>query len=35
MSDEVAGRLIDLASCVEFIEKGGNLIRVKSEVDPE
>jgi 2,5-furandicarboxylate decarboxylase 1 len=35
VADEVAQRLVDLNACVEFLEGSGNLIRVKSEVDPE
>jgi len=34
MSEEVAKRLVDLTSCIEYLEKTGNLVRVKSEVDP-
>ncbi len=30
---EVADRLIDLNKCIEYLEKTGNLVRVKSEVD--
>ena len=28
-----ANRLVDLKSCIDFLDKTGNLIRVKSEVD--
>jgi 2,5-furandicarboxylate decarboxylase 1 len=35
VADEAAQRLVDLNACVEFLEGTGNLIRVKSEVDPE
>ena len=34
MPEEVAKRLVDLTSCIEFLEETGNLVRVKSEVDP-
>ena len=33
MTDETTKRLVDLQSCIQFLEKTGNLIRVKSEVD--
>lgn len=33
MPEEVANRLVDLTSCIEYLEKTGNLVRVKSEVD--
>ncbi|MBW1981414.1 MAG: UbiD family decarboxylase [Deltaproteobacteria bacterium] len=33
--DEVARRLVDLTACIEYLEDTGNLVRVKSEVDPE
>lgn len=35
MPDEVAKRLVDLKSCIDYLQKTGNLVRVKSEVDPE
>jgi 2,5-furandicarboxylate decarboxylase 1 len=35
MPDEVATRLVDLSSCIDYLEKTGNLVRVKSEVDPQ
>ena len=35
MTSDVAKRLIDLNACIEFLESSGNLVRVKSEVDPE
>lgn len=35
IADSKAKRLIDLKSCIEFLEENGNLVRVKSEVDPE
>ena len=35
MPDEVAKRLVDLNACLEFLESSDNLVRVKSEVDPE
>jgi len=35
MPDPVAERLVDLDACISFLEKSGNLVRVKSEVDPE
>ena len=34
MPDEVANRLVDLDACIQFLESTGNLVRVKSEVDP-
>ena len=33
--EEVAARLVDLTSCIEYLEKTDNLVRVKSEVDPK
>jgi UbiD family decarboxylase len=30
-----AKRLVDLKACIAFLEETGNLVRVKSEVDPE
>jgi 2,5-furandicarboxylate decarboxylase 1 len=33
--EDAAGRLVDLGGCIEYLEKSGNLVRVKSEVDPE
>ncbi len=33
-ADEPAKRLVDLSACIEYLDKSGNLIRVKSEVDP-
>lgn len=35
MPEDVAKRLVDLTSCIEHLEKTGNLVRVKSEVDPQ
>lgn len=35
MPEEMAKRLVDLTSCIEYLEKTGNLVRVKSEVDPD
>lgn len=35
MTDAVAERLVDQDACIAFLEKTGNLVRVKSEVDPE
>ena len=32
---QVTDRLIDLKKCINFLEKTGNLVRVKSEVDPK
>jgi len=29
-----AKRLVDLGACIEFLDKTGNLVRVRSEVDP-
>ncbi|MGO9572023.1 MAG: UbiD family decarboxylase [Desulfomonilaceae bacterium] len=34
MPVDVANRLVDLTACIEYLEKTGNLVRVKSEVDP-
>jgi 2,5-furandicarboxylate decarboxylase 1 len=34
MPEHVAKRLVDLTSCIQHLEKTGNLVRVKSEVDP-
>lgn len=33
--EDVAKRLVDLSACIAYLEKTGNLVRVKSEVDPE
>jgi 2,5-furandicarboxylate decarboxylase 1 len=33
-STQTGDRLIDLKACIAFLEKTGNLVRVKSEVDP-
>ena len=35
MSKEVGDRLVDIKKCIDYLEKTGNLIRVKSEVDPQ
>lgn len=35
MPPEVADRLVDLSSCIDHLQKTGNLVRVKSEVDLE
>lgn len=35
MPDEVADRLVDLGSTIDYLEKTGQLVRVKSEVDPK
>ncbi len=35
LPDDVARRLVDLNACIKFLESTGNLVRVKSEVDPE
>ena len=32
---QVARRLVDLQACIEFLQETGNLLRVKTEVDPE
>lgn len=32
---DVANRLVDLSDCIAYLEKTGNLVRVKSEVDPK
>ena len=29
-----AKRLVDLGACIDFLERTGNLVRVRSEVDP-
>jgi 2,5-furandicarboxylate decarboxylase 1 len=34
MSPEVGDRLVDIKKCIAYLEKTGNLVRVKSEVDP-
>ena len=34
MSPEVGDRLVDIRKCIDYLEKTGNLVRVKSEVDP-
>jgi len=31
---DVGDRLVDIKKCIAYLEKTGNLIRVKSEVDP-
>ncbi len=33
--DDAAQRLIDLNSCIEFLEKTGDLVHVSTEVDPD
>jgi len=35
MTDEVAQRLVDLGSTIQFLESTGKLVRIKSEVDPK
>ena len=35
MEEEVASRLVDLSRCIDYLEKTGSLVRVKSEVDLE
>jgi 2,5-furandicarboxylate decarboxylase 1 len=35
VSPEVGDRLVDIKKCIAYLEKTGNLVRVKSEVDPE
>ena len=32
---EVGDRLVDIKKCIDYLEKTGNLVRVKSEVDPK
>jgi 2,5-furandicarboxylate decarboxylase 1 len=32
---EIGDRLIDIKKCIDYLDKTGNLVRVKSEVDPE
>lgn len=32
---DVADRLVDLSATIDFLDKTGNLVRVKSEVDPD
>ena len=34
MTREVGDRLVDIKKCIDYLEKTGNLVRVKSEVDP-
>ncbi len=34
MTPEVGDRLVDIRKCIDYLEKTGNLVRVKSEVDP-
>jgi 2,5-furandicarboxylate decarboxylase 1 len=31
---EVGDRLVDIKKCIDYLERSGNLVRVKSEVDP-
>ena len=33
-SSQTGARLVDLKACIDFLEKSGNLVRVKTEVDP-
>ncbi len=33
-STQTGDRLVDIKACIAFLEKSGNLVRVKSEVDP-
>lgn len=35
MPPEVGDRLVDIKKCIDYLEKTGNLVRVKSEVDPK
>jgi 2,5-furandicarboxylate decarboxylase 1 len=35
MAEEVAQRLVDLGSSIQFLESSGKLVRIKSEVDPK
>src|SRR4030042_3430247 len=35
MPIEVGDRLVDIKKCIDYLEKAGNLVRVKSEVDPK
>jgi len=35
VSSEVGDRLVDIKKCIDYLEKTGNLVRVKSEVDPK
>ena len=35
MPSEVGDRLVDIKKCIDYLEKTGNLVRVKSEVDPK
>ena len=35
MPTEVGDRLVDIKKCIDYLEKTGNLVRVKSEVDPK
>jgi 2,5-furandicarboxylate decarboxylase 1 len=34
ISGAAAKRLVDLGACIDFLDKTGNLVRVRSEVDP-
>jgi len=34
LSDKRTKRLVDLADCVEFLKKTGNLVQINSEIDP-
>ena len=33
-STDVADRLVDITACMDYLSKTGNLVRIKSEVDP-
>jgi len=35
LPQEVGDRLVDIKKCIDYLEKTGNLVRVKSEVDPK
>jgi 2,5-furandicarboxylate decarboxylase 1 len=35
LPSEVGDRLVDIKKCIDYLEKTGNLVRVKSEVDPK
>ena len=35
VSPGVGDRLVDIKKCIDYLEKAGNLVRVKSEVDPK
>ncbi len=34
-SEDAADRLVDISACIDYLEKTGKLVRIKSEVDPK